>query len=137
MIIDASIGVKWLIPEEDSAQANALVGNRIWVPSLFFSEVSNAIWKKARQGEIEIAPLLPELSKLKLITQMLDDAAYFERALVLGNELDHPVYDCLYLAAAESLGDILVTADKRILRKVASSSYVGLVRDLASGNIAE
>ena len=107
------------------------------MPSLFFSEVSNAIWKKARQGEIEIAPLLPELSKLKLITQMLDDAAYFERALVLGNELDHPVYDCLYLAAAESLGDILVTADKRILRKVASSSYVGLVRDLASGNIAE
>ena len=137
MIIDASIGVKWLIPEEDSAQANALVGNRIWVPSLFFSEVSNAIWKKARQGEIEIAPLLPELSKLKLITQMLDDAAYFERALVLGNELDHPVYDCLYLAAAESLGDILVTADKRFLRKVASSPYVGLVRDLASGNIAE
>lgn len=137
MIIDASIGVKWLIPEEDSAQANALIGNQIWVPSLFFSEVANAIWKKARQGEVEIARLLPELPKFKLIIQILDDAAYFERALKIGNELDHPVYDCLYLAAAESLGDILVTADKRFLRKVARSPYGGLVRDLASGSIAE
>ncbi len=137
MIIDASIGVKWLIPEEDSAHANALIGNRMWVPSLFFSEVSNAIWKKARQGEVEIAQLLPELPKLKLIIQILDDAAYFERALVLGSELDHPVYDCLYLAAAESLGDILVTADKRFLRKVVLSPYGGFVRDLASGTIVE
>ena len=137
MIIDASVGVKWLIPEEDSAQASALIGNRMWVPSLFFSEVANAIWKKARRGEVQIALLLPELSKLKLITQTIDDAAYFERALVIGNELDHPVYDCLYLAAAESLGDTLVTADKRFLGKVARSSYVGLVRDLASGIVAE
>lgn len=136
MIIDASIGVKWLIPEEDSALANALIGNQLLVPSLFFSEVANAIWKKARRGEVQIAPLLPELSKLKLLTQTLDDAAYFERALVLGHELAQPVYDCVYLAAAESEGDIVVTADKRFLRKVASSSYAGLVRDLASGTLA-
>ena len=132
MIIDASVGVKWLIPEADSAQANALIGNEMLVPSLFYSEVANAIWKKAGRGEVQIEVLLPELTKLRLITEMLDDVAYFERALVLGNELGHPVYDCLYLAAAESLGDIVVTADARFLRKVASTRYAGLVRDLAS-----
>ena len=102
------------------------------VPSLFYSEVANAIWKKAGRGEVQINLLLPELAKLKLITQMLDDTAYFERALVLGNELGHPVYDCLYLAAAETLSDVVVTADGRFLRKVANSHYASLVRDLGS-----
>ena len=34
-------------------------------------------------------------------------------------EVDHPVYDCLYLACAESTGSVLVTADQRLAGKVA------------------
>lgn len=137
MIIDASVGVKWLIPEIDSPQAMALVGNELLVPALFHSEVANAIWKKARRGELEIGELLPQFPKLRAMTRTLDDATFAEHALALGRELDHPIYDCLYLAAAESLDDIVVTADKRFLRRVETSRYADRVVDLASCEAGE
>ena len=39
-------------------------------------------------------------------------------ALRLGAELDHPVYDCLYLALALERGAALATADRRFLDAV-------------------
>ena len=45
-------------------------------------------------------------------------------------ELDHPVYDCLYLACAVHLGGVLITADDRFVRTVADSAYARFVRPL-------
>jgi predicted nucleic acid-binding protein len=53
-------------------------------------------------------------------------------------ELGHPVYDCLYLACAESADAILVTADDRFAAKalthaaswrIAMHTQVGFSRD--------
>jgi len=41
------------------------------------------------------------------------------RALVLAHRLKHPVYDCVYLALAQSEGAALVTADERLLARIA------------------
>ena len=131
MIIDASIGVKWLVPEDDADKANALIGEVLLVPSLFFSEVASAMWKKARRGELAIEMIMPQLPKLGLITETIDDAGYVTRALELGRELDHPVYDCLYLAAAEALADVVITADKRLVHRLEQTRYKSLACDLA------
>lgn len=130
VIIDASVGVKWLIVEELTDRANALVGEDISVPALFYSEVANAIWKKARRGELELGPVVEQLPKLLLITSTIDDAAFAARALALGHELDHPVYDCVYLAIAEKREELLVTADSKFLRKVSGTPYAPFVRPL-------
>jgi predicted nucleic acid-binding protein len=130
MIIDASVGVKWLIVEEHTERANALIGENLVVPSLFFVEVANAIWKKARRGELLIDPILPQFPKLRLITTILDESSFAERALALGRELDHAVYDCVYLAMAEQRQEQLVTADTKLLRRVAGTGYDELVRPL-------
>ena len=131
MIIDASIGVKWLVPEDDADKANALIGEVLLVPSLFFSEVASAMWKKARRGELAIEMIMPQLPKLGLITETIDDAGYVTRALELGRELYHPVYDCLYLAAAEALADVVITADKRFVHRLEQTRYKSLACDLA------
>ena len=45
-----------------------------------------------------------------------------EAATRLAVELDHPAYDCLYLAMAVERDCPFVTADDRFLRKLASRS---------------
>jgi predicted nucleic acid-binding protein len=42
------------------------------------------------------------------------------RAMEVARRLDHPVYDCVYLALAEREHAAFVTADHRLLRRLAS-----------------
>ncbi|MGJ3628099.1 type II toxin-antitoxin system VapC family toxin [Sphingomonas sp. MMS24-JH45] len=52
MVIDASVAVKWFVPEEDSDRAFKIVAlHQLCAPSLLRTEVGNAIWKKLRRGE--------------------------------------------------------------------------------------
>ena len=54
-VVDASVAVKWLVVEEDAdvAQELATSGQELHAPRLMASEVANALWRKARAGEIE------------------------------------------------------------------------------------
>jgi predicted nucleic acid-binding protein len=55
---------------------------------------------------------------LSSILQTVDETPMMPRALELAFELGHPVYDCAYLALAETLDQQLVTADERFLKRV-------------------
>ena len=46
------------------------------------------------------------------------------RATAIARELDHPVYDCFYLAVSEALDVPLVTADGRLLARVAGTTFL-------------
>ena len=52
------------------------------------------------------------------------------RAVAIAGELDHPVYDCLYLALAEAAQAAMVTSDMRLLGKVRATSWEQRVIDL-------
>ena len=56
-VVDASVAVKWLVEEPDSDAALALAesGEELHAPRLMASEVANALWRKARLGQIERA----------------------------------------------------------------------------------
>lgn len=132
-VIDASVGVKWVVPEEDADIARRLIGaDDLLVPALFYFEVGNAIWKKARRGELLLDLLLPEMAILRDLTEPFDDAEFAARALALAVELDHPIYDCLYLAAAEAFDVPLITADRRFIKAIGGTRYRSLVRDLST-----
>ena len=51
--------------------------------------------------------------------------------VALARELDHPVYDCFYLALAEREGVQLLTADARLIGRLAGTARAGLCRPLA------
>ena len=55
LVVDASVAVKWLIAEENSDAAHRLAasGDDLHAPRLMASEIANALWRKARMGEIE------------------------------------------------------------------------------------
>ena len=56
-----------------------------------------------------------------------DDETLVADALRLAVDLDHPIYDCVYLALAYRVGGILVTADTRFANKAVGTVYAGHV----------
>jgi predicted nucleic acid-binding protein len=131
VILDSSVAVKWLVPEEHSEIAAALVGQTdIFVPTLFHSEIANALWKKARRGEIRLAEIAPHLAEIPLLVTTLDETDAIPRALAIASELEHPAYDCVYLALAEARDDVVVTADLRFLARVGETAFAVRVREL-------
>jgi predicted nucleic acid-binding protein len=49
--------------------------------------------------------------------------------LEIGLEIEHPIYDCVYLALAELLEGIIVTADLRLINR--AGPYSRLLHPLA------
>ena len=78
------------------------------------------IWKKARRNEIPDAlPYLQDLPRLEGVVELRPTASLVAHASAIALQIDHPVYDCLYLACAEAEGAPLVTADTRLQRAAA------------------
>ena len=52
-VVDASVGVKWVIGEENTSHAELLLEemDRLLVPDRFYSEVANVLWKRTRRKE--------------------------------------------------------------------------------------
>lgn len=75
------------------------------------SEVANALWRKARQGQIERADAGTAMALLPNMPQRWnDDETVGADAIRLALALDHPVSDCVYLALAFRRSATVVTA---------------------------
>ncbi len=123
-IVDASVALKWLILEEGSDLATAMVasGTRLLAPKLISLEVANALWKKMRQNTLSAAGAQERLSSLpRYFEALLDHEDLVGPALALSRAYDHPVYDFVYLEAARRHDAQLLTADDRFLRKLAGT----------------
>lgn len=135
IVVDASVAVKWVIPEELSDQAESLRGraDRLLAPDLLLPEAANALWKKLLRREIttrEAAQALDLLMASGL--DLRPSGPLLGRALTLAQRLRHPVYDCIYVALAQAEGATLVTADQRLLARIARGRTRVAVVDLAT-----
>ncbi len=125
LVIDASIAVKWVVEEEGTIEALALRGAaKLIAPDLLIAECANILWKKVRRGELlpeeaHFCARLLQASDIELIPMR----SLLENATRLASDLDHPAYDCLYLELAIQRACRLVTADERLIRKLAQSAH--------------
>ena len=120
LTVGANIVVKWFVSETLSDDARLLLARRIHLhaPDLVLSEYANVIWKKARRNDISDAePYLGEIPGLPDVISLFPDRDLVMRASQFATGIDHPIYDCLYLACAEATGSDLVTADNRLANK--------------------
>ena len=55
-VVDASVVIKWFVPEIHSDAARRLLSapHEYFSPDLLFPEVGNVIWKKVRRGELTV-----------------------------------------------------------------------------------
>lgn len=134
-VVDASVAVKWVVPENLSESADRLLGSEdpLMAPDLLMIEAANALWKKARRKELSAAEAGRALDVL-LASGIVVCAAepLLGRALAMAQRLEHSVYDCVYLALAERERATLVTADERLLRRLAGRRVRARVVDLRS-----
>ena len=120
LVIDASIAIKWVVEEDGTDLALALRQKaRLMAPDLMVAECANILWKKAQRKELSndealIAARLLQSAEIELVPSR----ALMESATRLAIELDHPAYDCLYLALAVENGCRFVTADERLVNKI-------------------
>jgi predicted nucleic acid-binding protein len=119
-VVDGSVAVKWVIGEPGAVQALRLRRHAVSAPELLIAECANILWKKVRLGELTepeatLAAGLLARSEIELIAMR----GLTRRAVELAFLLDHSAYDCMYLALAEAAACPFVTADARLLRKLA------------------
>jgi len=124
IVVDASVIVKWFVPEVGDAGAKALLSaaDELVAPELARVEVTSALIRKAIRGQLSGADAgntLRAWFRALAAGQifLLPDADDIEAAAELALELQHPLPDCLYLAAAERLGVALITADRAFARQ--------------------
>jgi predicted nucleic acid-binding protein len=116
-VVDASVAVKWLVQEQHSEEAARLLDPDITLiaPELLFAEASNALWAMCRRGDISKSDFAEAISVLKAapVAVPVSMRQLAEMAGRLAIDLDHPVYDCVYLALAMREDCPVVTADRR------------------------
>lgn len=121
LVVDASVAVKWVLPEDDSERAEVLVLRNdvlLHAPAFLFMEAANVFWAKARGGQLDSSQAPDRLSRLRRAPLLVwDGDEPLPRALDLARSLDHAVYDCAYLALALHLDAVYITADRRFWNK--------------------
>lgn len=122
-VVDASVAVKWVVQEPGSLEAGALRRHhRLHAPDLLVADCVNILWKKVRRNELSPEMALTAASLLERAEIALSSMRQLAKdATEIAIGLDHPGYDCLYLALARSLGCQFVTADEALLRKVSAA----------------
>jgi predicted nucleic acid-binding protein len=125
-VLDAAVVVKWFCPEPLSDQACcwlALDAERI-APDLLLVECANVFRKKIKHGSIDADNALRALSALaEGPLRMVASVDFAAGALLLAGQMDHPVYDCIYLECARQSGGILVTADAAFLKRAQACGF--------------
>lgn len=120
-VIDASVALKWYFDDPGTSVAARLLrehaaGDRdLLAPDLIVAEIGNALWKRVRRGECD----LPTAGSILSLwegerPQLVPSSLLVARAVAIATELDHPVYDCLYLAAAVAFQASFATADREL-----------------------
>ena len=140
LTVDASIAAKWYVSEPHSEEARALLGHRLqrYAPDFVLVELANIFWKKARLGEIgDPQPYFQELTRLRAAVVLTASGDLIERAAQIAAQLDHAVYDCLYIACAEATGSTLITADRRLAGIVADRELHVDVQYIGHQGVAE
>ena len=126
VVVDASVAVKWLVREEHTDKALAILqqwhDNEVTpvAPHLLPFEVANALHRRVLSGQFSVGDSARMF--LQLVGSRLEfrqTSALHTRALELASELrQSAAYDAHYLALAEEFGCELWTADQRFCRAV-------------------
>src|SRR3989339_270423 len=131
LVIDASVAVKWFIPEAGSIAAVKLLDDRkqLIAPDLIYPEVGNIFWKLCGRRLLtddeafEIAN-----SFLALPLEIYNSRILLAGALEIAAATGRTVYDSLYLALAVENDCVMVTADKQLANALKNTDFARFIK---------
>lgn len=122
-VIDASVALKWILPEEGSLKALKLIEDHasgevsLVVPDLLFYEITNGLAVAVKLPPSQVEQILDWFYDLdlKIATLGRND---FKKAASIAHEFHISVYDASYVALAISLNTVFVTADMSLVKRL-------------------
>ncbi|MDK2817643.1 MAG: hypothetical protein PWR22_2272 [Moorella sp. (in: firmicutes)] len=139
-VVDASVAVKWYIPEPHWEAAVELLERagkgecRLWAPELIFAEIGNVLWKKCTRGEIDTEDARRILAAItqKFPARVAEMQPLIPAAFEIANGYRRSLYDSLYIALAVAKNAVFITVDKKLANALLPTSlgpYVRLLQD--------
>jgi predicted nucleic acid-binding protein len=129
LVLDASAAVRMVMRAEgaDELLESVATATVVAAPSLYASEVANALWKYVKAGNLDAETALERLEEsINLIDAFTPDWELTTEALTEAVRFKHPVYDLLYAVLARRTGCAVLTMDER-LRRLLGQMGVGTV----------
>ncbi len=125
-VLDASVVIKWFVPEAHSESALKLkaVGGRFHAPSFLTLEIGNVLAKKRRRQELtpaEVEAVWRAFRQAPIRRQT--DETLVLAAFDLAQQTRTTLYDNLYLALAIELSIPFVTADRKFYQAHQTTPY--------------
>lgn len=126
LTVDTRVVVKRFVDEPLSDESRLLLAHRLhlWVPAILLSEFANTIWQKVLDARSTIRPRVFDELEAIPATVELRPAEVIDHAARVAVEIDHPVYNCLYLACAEAATSGLIAADHLLADNASDVSSV-------------
>jgi predicted nucleic acid-binding protein len=117
VVVDASVAVKWFVPEENWPVARRLLALNLSLvaPDILAVETMSALLRKHRRQEVADGlpgQALGMLAALRVET--VPHGPLLRDATALSLRWRHAVYDCFYLLVAQRRGLPLATFDRRL-----------------------
>jgi predicted nucleic acid-binding protein len=122
-VLDASVALKWVLPEADSDKAASLGQafkngiHDLIAPDTMPIEIAHALTRAERRGLIQPPDGIRRFRSVSLMLPQLHSyLRLLSRAFEISSQMRVGVYDCLYVALAEREQCALLTADARLER---------------------
>ncbi len=136
LVVDSSVAVKWLLREDDTDDALGLFrdGLELHAPDLIVVEVENVLCKRLRRREVSLEYAREARRTFREFPLRLHHTPEFlDLAFELAISSAQSLYDCVFLALAQSMNAEMVTADRKFFEAASRgplSSLVGWVGDI-------
>jgi len=116
IVIDASALTKFIMKEDGYEEVAEYLKAGTLSADHIAKEVTNAIWKRFRQGAISLKEAEIMLKALKEIlgkaVKLEDELTYIDETVKIAFNQNITIYDSLYIAIAKKKGLKLLTADE-------------------------
>ncbi|MGO8697001.1 MAG: type II toxin-antitoxin system VapC family toxin [Limisphaerales bacterium] len=131
-VIDPSVALAWLLPDETNAQADAVRvavenGADAWIPVHWWLEIGNGLLMAERRGRITAEQVAQALSLVNALPLEEDEETAEQipvRTLTLARKHGLTVYDAAYLELAQRRGATLATFDEQLLKAAAKEKIL-------------
>ena len=118
LVLDTSAAINIVL---QTAQAPALMAileqaDRVIAPSLMHSELGNTLWKAVRFSGLDVTQAMNHYEDaIALVDEFVLDETLMRLAIRNAILHAHPVYDMVFVAAAQQHGCSLLSVDKKLV----------------------
>ncbi len=133
-VLDASVAVKWVLPEPDSDSALLIEAgyragaHELIAPDLLYAEIAHVLTKAERRKLLLPGQAANRLTQLLVYpVELHSHFPMLPLAVALASQARIGVYDCLYVALAEQQLCEVVSADMKLV-----NAFPGRVVPLSS-----